>query len=357
VLLMACAPALQAQTAPAAPTVYSLTETNAMFGPTMMVKVYRSGSKALVDSRSGPDWPGPKPSHTRGLYDLNTQRSLSWDLTDSSVPCGNSTFSGSWGDPFADSASLLDDLNKQNPRQVGTETVLGFSAKVLEVPGPDGTMRVWIDTKTGLVLKALSIPASGAPRTIIEVTELSFATPPASVFAVPSNCAAAAAAPRVPTEEENIAALTGGNPQDFVKAIYGPGSKNSCTVLYRVVKAGTMEPVTSGYQVALDTTIDINNMPGYSIRHSQDGRATFAGGGLHDVTAQIRNGVLRIDNPPAQFELDTEFGNAGSSSALIYRQCYGPQTVLLYVMKNPANAGEGGEFFWVKSGKYVTLPH
>jgi len=356
VLLTACAPAMRAQTA-SLPIAYTVTETNSMFGPTMMVKIYRNGSKALVDSSSGADWPGPKPMHSRALYDLKTQRSLSWDLDDSSVPCGNSTFSGSWGDPFADSASLLDDLNKQNPKQVGTATFLGLSAKILEASSPDGTMRVWLDTKTGLILKVLSIPPSGAPRTILEVTEVSYSAPPASLFAVPANCAAAAAAPRVPTEADAIAALTGGNPQDFVKAIYGPGSQNSCSMLFRVVKAGSMEPIASGYQVGVDLMVATEPTPSYKIGIGANGHSTFSGGGLHEVTSQMRNGVLRLDNIPAQFELDVEFGTAGSSSANIYRQCFAPQTVLLFVVKNPANLGEGGEFLWVKSGKYATVPH
>jgi hypothetical protein len=328
-------------------------ESNAMFGPVLTVHVYRNGAKAMLDSESAASAAMPNAIHTRALYDLNTQQSLSWDLADSSIPCGKSNFSGGWGDPFAASADLLNDLNKQNPKQMGTETVLGFSARILEASGPDGTIRVWIDTKTGLVLKALSIPASGAPQTIIEVLSVSYAPPPDSVFAVPAVCAQAAAGPRVLSETDRIAALTGGNAQDFVEATNGPGSENSCTVLYRVVRAGTLEPVTSGFQVALDTTLDPSHPPSYTIGRSPDGQATFAGGGLREVTAQMRNGVLGIDHPPAQFELDTEFGNGGSASALIYRQCFALQTVLLYVVKDPANVGEGGDWLWAKSGKYA----
>ncbi|MGA3264590.1 MAG: hypothetical protein ABSC47_11160 [Terracidiphilus sp.] len=355
-LLTGCVSGLRCQTTNL-PTTYTVTESNAMFGPTMMVKVYRSGSKALVDSRSGPDWTGPKPVHMRALYDLSTQRSLSWDLNDSSVPCGNSTFSGSWGDPFEDSAGMLADLNKQNPRLVTTQIFHGIPAKILEADGPDGKTRVWVDDKYGLLLKALMTPASGAPRNIIEVMDVSYSEPPASLFAVPANCAAAAAAPRVPTEEESIAALTGGNAQDFVKAIYGPGSQNSCSMLFRVVKAGAMEPIASGYQVGVDLNVATEPTPSYKIGIGANGHSTFSGGGLHEVTSQIRNGVLRLDNIPAQFELDAEFGTAGSTSANIYRQCFAPQMVLLFVVKNPANIGEGGEFLWVKSGQYATVPH
>jgi hypothetical protein len=147
--------------------------------------------------------------------------------------------------------------------------------------------------------------------------------------------------------------LTGGNPQDFAKAIYGPGSKDSCAVLFRVVKAGSMEPILSGFQVALDLNLATEPRPSYTIGLSREGRATFSGGGLHEVTSQMRNGVLRIDNPPDHFDLETASGNGGSGSALIYKQCFAPQTVLLYVVKDPDKLSDGGEFLWVKSGKYA----
>src|SRR5208283_1023984 len=106
-------------------------------------------------------------------------------------------------------------------------------------------------------------------KTIIEVTDLTLTPPSASIFAIPASCAAAAAAPPPPTEAEQIAALTGSNPQDFVKAIYGPGSKNSCSVLFRVVKAGTMEPITSGFQVAVDLNVLTEPTPSYRMGMSQ----------------------------------------------------------------------------------------
>jgi hypothetical protein len=358
VLLAACAPALQAQTAPA-PTTYTLTETNAMFGPVLTVNIYRNGSKAVSDSQSAASAAMPKAIHTRALYDLKTQQSLSWDVADSSIPCGKSNFSGSWGDPFVDSASLLDGLNKQNPKQVGTETVLGFSAKVLEVSSPNGTMRVWVDTKYGLMLKAQSTPPKGAPQTIIEVTKVSFTAPSASVFAVPANCAAAAAAPLPPTEAERIAAETGDNAGNYVNAIYGPGSKNSCTAILRVVRAKSMTPITNRLQVAIDTTYNVDNPPHYVSGMGVDGSQTFSGGGIHEITNQIHNGTVRLGTPPAYFMLDVNLmkPGTGASEALIYRQCFAPTTILLFVVKDADNPSAGGDFLWVKSGKYATLPN
>jgi hypothetical protein len=83
--------------------------------------------------------------------------------------------------------------------------------------------------------------------------------------------------------------------------------------------------------------------------------ATFAGGGLHEVTSQLRNGVLRIENVSPMLYLELAFGKAGTPSAAVYRQCFAPQTVLLLVVKNPDKISVGAEWLWVKSGKYATM--
>ena len=328
-----------------------------MFGAVLTVKIYRNGSKALLDSQM-PASGGSKATHTRALYDLKTHQSLDMDLLDTSAQCGNSSFSGDWGDPFASSADMAGDLAKQNAKQVGTVTMLGFTAKILEVADPSGKIRAWIDTKTGLILKAQRIPASGAPQTIIEVKEVSFAPPPASIFAVPPRCAAAAKTPLPPTEAERIAAETGDSAANFVNAIYGPGSKNSCSVLLRVVRAGTMTPIVNRLQVAIDTTYNVDNPPHYVYGMGADGTQTFSGGGMHEITNQIRNGMVRIDNPPSYFNLGVNLmkPGTGASVALIYRQCFAPTTVLMFVVKDPDNPSAGGDFLWVKSGKYATIP-
>ena len=337
--------------APVAPTAYTVTVVNSIFGPGQRMKTSRLGSKVFVDLVSAVNANDPQAAHVHTLYDLEKHRNMSWSWPDSSAGCSNGTFSGDWGDPFGS----IDELAGQAAKQVGTETILGFSARIVEASAQGATIRAWVDSKTGLVLKAQLSQAGAASRTIIEVKDVSLTTPPASIFTVPANCAAEAAAPPPPTEEEKIAALTGGNPQDFVKAIYGPGSKDSCTVVFRVVKAGSMEPITSGFQVAVDMNLANEGRPSYTMGLSREGHVTFSGGGLHEVTSQIHNGVLHLDNVPDHFDLETAFGNAGSGSALVYKQCFAPQTVLLYVIANPDKLSDGAEFLWVKSGKYAAV--
>jgi hypothetical protein len=241
---------------------------------------------------------------------------------------------------------------KQNPKQAGMETVNGIAAKIIEIEQPV-KVRIWVDARYGEAVKMQMTQPGSEPQVVAEVKQISLAAPPAPLFVPPPDCAAAAAAPKAPAESDRIAAETGGSAADFANASYGPGSDNSCTILYRVVRAGSMEPITSGYQVAIDTTFDPQHPPSYTTGAGV--RATFSGGGIHEVTGQLRKGVLRIENAPKQFYLETYFGAAGDSTATLYRHCYAPETVLLFVVKNPARISDGGDWLYVKSGKYAAV--
>jgi hypothetical protein len=348
-LLLTASPQLWSQSAP--PTVYTVTQSDSMMGPSLTQTISRSGSKAPIEQTMPPSPERPKGLHTRSLYDLQANTSFTWDLNQSPMPCSTGTFSGSWGDPFSpDSLATPAVLTQQNAKAAGAETVNGFAAKIYEIEQP-AKIKLWVESKYGLIVKMQMTQPGAPPQIVSEVKQLSLAAPPASTFVLPPDCAATAAAPRVPTEAERIAAETGGSAADFANASYGPGSDNSCTVLYRVVKAGSMEPITSGFQVALDLTYDPQHSPSYTT--AAGARATFSGGAIHDLTGQMQNGVLRIPNAPKQFYMDTYFGQAGRSSALLYRHCFAPETVLLYVVKNPAKLSDGGDWLYVKSGKYV----
>jgi hypothetical protein len=343
------APEVRAQYA-APPDAYSVTETNALFGPTVNMQIYRDGSKVLVDS-SHPALAGGQPSHIRTLYDLQTHRDFTWDLLNTAVPCGNGTFSGDWGDPFAMSAEMNADLSKQHLTPVGAATLNGIPTKVFSSDSPQGQVKAWVEEKYGLIVRLMMGQKGAEPKTMIEVKQLTLAKPAAAVFVLPPVCAAAAKTPPAPTEAEKIAADTGGNAQDYANAIMPPASKNACTVLFKVVHAGSMAPITTGFQVAIDTTVDIEHPANYVMGMSNTGRVTFSGGGLHEITGQMHNGVVQLGNVPAQFDMELAFGKGGDSSALIYRQCFAPQTTLLLVVKNPDKLSDGAHWLWLKSSK------
>jgi len=346
---------LQAQST-STPTAYSVTEVNSLFGPTVNVTIYRNGSKAVIDSSVPPSPASPKGVHSRTLYNLENHTSLGWDLINPSVACGAGTYSGDWGDPFVMSSEFTADAVKQNAKQVGTETINGFATKVLEATAPTAKMKVWLDAKTGLIIRAQMTPPNGPTQTIIDVKQFSLAAPSASVFAVPASCAAAAKAPAPPTRADQIHAATGDDSGNYEDAIMNPPSANSCTVVFRAVQAGTMAPLTA-FQAGLDLTYYQDHPASYTIGVGDRlGHSTFAGGALHEVTTQMRNGVLRIPNAPKIFYLDIEFGGgSGSTSGYIHRGCVGPQTVLLLVIKNPAKLSDGADWLWVKSGKFATV--
>jgi hypothetical protein len=345
-LLVSSAALLLAQTPPNA---YTVVEVNAMFGKSIDMTIYRDGSRAVVDQSYPSPQAGAKPVHIRGFYNLDAHTTQSWDANQPEAGCSNSSFSGDWGDPFAAAAEIL----KQSPKETGTETVNGASAKVLEAAFPGGTIKAWLEPKSGLVMRAQLTPTGGAAQTIIEIKKYTPGAPPASAFAVPPSCAAAAAAPHVPTEQERIASETGGNAADFANAIMPPASQNSCAADIRVMRAGSMQPMAGGFQIALDTTVNLEHPASYQTGISADGKATFSGGGIREMTSQLRNGVLHIDNLPPYFHVEAHFGKGGDSDALIYRHCFAPSTVLVFVVKNPDRLSDGGDWLWVKSGKFA----
>lgn len=341
------------------PTAYRVVATNSMYGTPQTVTTWRSGWKALVDEVGA----AKSAQHTRTLYDLVAHTTLTWAWPNVAAGCAAGTFTGDWGDPFARESTF----NGPDAKLVAEEPIRGQVAYVMEGPAGDGKAKAWVDPRSGLVLKAQLIPKGGAAQTVLEVTDVDMASPPGSVFEPPAACANAASTP--PTMEEQLARLTGGKPEDFVAANVPPAAPaptaadstaadstapappallSQCTVVFRVVRAGSMMPVTSGFQTAIDLTVDSHHIPAYTIGIGPEGYATFEGGGLHEVTHDFRDGALNIVNPPAQFEIDTEFGDAGAGHALIYRQCFAPQTMLVFVVKNPGRLADGGQWLWLK---------
>ena len=337
-------PGLWAQYAPA-PAQYSVTEDDGMSGQPSALVIYRDGDLAVMDH------PG---RHTRSLYNLKNHTQFGWDTQHPENGCSNGTFSGDWGDPFE--ASDVDAILKTSTKPPTSATVNGIATKMFEGVEPQSktAIKVWREPKYGMVIKAEMTPPGGATATMVEVKKYSLAKPAAEIFVLPPACANAPPPP--PTAAQRFAADTGDDGANFVDATIGPGSPNSCTMLIRFVKAGSLQPL-SDFQVALDLAYDQNNPAHYVMGGSPSGRTVFSGGHLKEYTAQIQNGVLRIPEVPASFDLEMTFagGNKGASSALLYRKCAGPQTVLFYVVKNPDKLADGADWMWVKSGKFATV--
>jgi hypothetical protein len=331
----------------AAPTAYSVTQINGMFGTPVTMQVYRDGSKAVIDQTN-------QGRHTRTFYDLQAHTNYSWDVANPAKGCSSGEFSGDWGDPF--SVSDVDELMRSAAKPPGRDTINGFGAEVFEAVDPKThiSVKVWREPKHGLVIRADMTPPGGPTSTIIETKQFSAGKPATSLFTLPEPCVKAGPPVHVPTPAERFAAETGDDGANFVEATTGPGSPNSCTMMLRVVRAGSMEPLTD-FQIALDLNVDFDHPAHYVMGESASGRTTFSGGGLKEYTAQMRNGALRVEDVPEHFDVEMTFGRAGASSALIYRKCARPQTVLLLVVKNPDKLSDGADWMWVKSGKFASV--
>jgi hypothetical protein len=349
--LLACAPLLNAQTPP---TAYVITQSVGGGVPGATSTIYRSGSKVLVGFAM-PAQPGTPASRSFSFYDLVAGTDTSWDPNASPIQCNVAHFSGDWGDPFAMVAEVTKDIASGDIKPAGTETIDGIETQIYTGSSPQETEKVWLDQKDGLVVRAQAAAPNTPPMVLVDITKVSFTTPPASRFVLPAACAGVKPPP---TPAELIAAETGDDPANWVNGSYGPGSTNSCTIVVQAVAAKTMAPINRHYQAAIDTNYDQSNPPHYEFGVATDGTTTFSGGGLHEITDQVHNGIFSIVNPPAYFMLGVYFPipNRGGDVNLVYRQCFAPVTMLYEVVNDPANPDDAREWLYAKSGKYATPP-
>jgi hypothetical protein len=317
------------------PNAYTVTVMNSMFGPPVEETVYRDGSRAVIDLNT-PASAGVKATHVRSLYNLTAQTNTSWDMIDSSGGCGAGKFSGDWGDPF----TPMVDLSKA--KMTGTETMNGFATKVYVADADGATAKLWVEAKTGLAVR-IDVTQGGQTKTLTEVKQLAEGVPSADVFVLPTSCTVAPGPQPVSLRDQEIADETGSKVGDFVDAVMSSdtGSQDSCSVVVRVMKAGTMTPITGGFKLSANVINDAKLAQGDTSP------------GANIPVTMGANGVARIASPSPHFNLNEDFGNAGGGGGMIHRQCWGPVSTLLMVVKDPQNVGKGVDLVWDKNGKYA----
>jgi len=349
--LMYCAAIAGAQTP--SPTSYTITEAGAVPGGQTIV--YRSGSKALTVNII-PAQGGTPASKNYDLRDLTAGKDWTWNPDDKPIQCGAGTFQGDWGDPFALTAEVNTGIAKGQLKPGGTAVINGIATDIYTGSDSGATEKIWFDKKDGLVLRAEASMPGGQSMTLANVTKISFATPPASLMALPPSCAGVKAPP---TPAELIADETGDDGSNYEIGSTGPGSKNSCSVVLRTVAAKTMTPITR-IQVAIDTQYNQNDPtpPHYVFGVGNDGTSTYAGGHVREITKAVHNGAVNLGTPPPYFMVgvNTIEPNRGADLGLVYRKCFAPTQVLLYVVKDYGTPTESGDYLWVKSGKYAVPP-
>jgi len=347
--LVTCA-AIAAAQAPS-PTSYTVTQAGGT--PGAQTTIYRSGSKALTVIFMPAQGATPA-TKTYSLYDLAAGKNWTWNPADKQAGCSAGRFSGDWGDPFAMTAELNASVAKGELKPGGTAIMNGIPTQILTGTDHDSgaAEKIWFDSKDGLVVRADAAMPGAQPMTFANVTKLSLAPPPMSILNLPPICAGVEPAP---TPEEKFADETGDSGSNYASAWNGPGSAKTCQVILKAVDAKTMAPIPH-IQVAIDTTYNQNdpNPPHYTYGVGNDGRMTFAGGGLHEITNTAHNGVVLLNNLPPYFNLDVnvvEQPGRANTSGLVYRQCFAPKQVLLWVIKDRGKPNESSDVLWVKSGK------
>jgi hypothetical protein len=188
-LLAGFAPSVPRAQPAAAPTRFSVTETLFLVVPGQILKVGREGQSAIIEQTIPPRADNPTGVHSRAYYDLKAGLSHTLDLIDPATPCGPSNFTGDWGDPFAMSADLIAQMAKFHPTDAGAATVNGIGTEVSVAATPDGQGKVWVEPKTGLIVKWVMTPPNSPPRTMIEVTSFSLTPPSPAALALPTKCA------------------------------------------------------------------------------------------------------------------------------------------------------------------------
>ncbi|MGP8252696.1 MAG: hypothetical protein ACLQHF_11720 [Terracidiphilus sp.] len=350
--LITCAAIAGAQ-APT-PTTYTITESGGVPGGQTIF--YRSGSKALI-ANIVPAQGATPASKTYSLYDIAAGKNWAWNPDVKPIQCSAGTFQGDWGDPFAATSEVNTDIAKGVFKSGGPANINGMATVLYSGTQGGALERIWFDKKDDLVVRVdATLPGGGQPVILVNVTKVSFAPPPASLFVLPPSCAGVKAPP---TPSELIADETGDNGANYEIGTTGPGSKNSCSVVLRVVEAKTFKPITH-IQVAIDTQYnqDDPNPPHYVFGVRNDGTSTYAGGHVREITNAVHNGTVSLGTPPPYFMLDVNVIQPGHGAdlGLVYRKCFAPAQVLLYVVKDYGKSTQSGDYLWVKSGKNAAPP-
>lgn len=149
---------------------------------------YRNGSRAVLQGEQG----------SRSLNDLQAHTRYIWNPGNPGAGCSSANLTGDWGDPFALSAMLEDQIAKKGAKVTGVETINGIAARVVESTEPGGITKLWQDPKSSLVLRAQSFPPGGPAVTLLEVQSFRMTAPDPSLFVLPPGCQAPAKPPEPP---------------------------------------------------------------------------------------------------------------------------------------------------------------
>jgi hypothetical protein len=180
------------------PQAYSLTQVTQMTEVSMFsggqpsnLKVYRNGTEELVELTIAPFAANPKGVHFRYLFDFQAHKAYTLDFVNKACSWMNyvSARAPIWYDPITamDDAARAE-LAKAKQHTMGTESVNGIPALMTESDTPDGKVRTWLAQKGDFPVKMTLQAKDGTVGTMMEVKQVDFSPPAASLLVPPANC-------------------------------------------------------------------------------------------------------------------------------------------------------------------------
>jgi hypothetical protein len=188
-------PTLRAQPSP--PQTYSLTlvsnltEVSLFSGREANVKIYRNGSKELVEVALAPGAGRSKAVQMRYLFDFQAHKAYTLDVVTNA--CSWMKYVSADApvnyDPITGSAVMLADTAKVKPKVLGTATINGIPTTVEEFAMPgQGKTKIWLAEKGNFIVKLEGLGPDDKPIMNMEVKAVSYGKPLDSLFATPPNC-------------------------------------------------------------------------------------------------------------------------------------------------------------------------
>ena len=175
--------------------VSNMTEVSMFSGRESNVKIYRNGSKELVDVIDSLRWAGELQERPHAATFSTSRRIKPTRVTVGGNACSWMKYVSADApvnyDPITGSAVMLAGSAKAKPKALGTATINGITAKVEEfaVPG-QGKSKFWLAEKGNFIVKLESFGPDDNDKPIMnmEVKQVSYGKPPDSLFSTPPNC-------------------------------------------------------------------------------------------------------------------------------------------------------------------------
>jgi len=120
----------------------------------------------------------------------------------------------------------------------------------------------------------------------------------------------------------------------------------ACKIVFQVLDASD-KPIHTGYAIAVDKNVDPDHQPSYEVDQDAAGKYSFKGGGIADLSGQVKDGKVEIMGAGKAFTVEVALPGQMNRAAIIRRQCTSDVATLVFVPPSQANGNLFGEWRWV----------